>query len=213
VDERRQLTLPCCLRHAANNYKLRIAAALAPCPSQASTCALQAPDRPVGLRNLGNTCYVNASLQMLHHISMFRDALLRLEPEVAGQKVVEQMRCAAPPPRGRLPAVGGQQAAAVAEGLAGGPGPQRLMVLRAWPRSCQAAGGSCNVPRAPTAGSFAAVPERPQPLTSLACTYVFAHLLPRASGTSSLHWSTAPAPAWTRQRLPRACSSTTHTSR
>lgn len=55
----------------------------------------QPPDRPVGLRNLGNTCYVSASLQMLRHVGAFRDALLRLEEGiVAGQDVVAQMRCA-----------------------------------------------------------------------------------------------------------------------
>ena len=54
----------------------------------------QAPTHPAGLRNLGNTCYVNASLQMLHSIGLFRDALLRLEPEIASRDVVAQMRCA-----------------------------------------------------------------------------------------------------------------------
>jgi hypothetical protein len=29
---------------------------------------------------------------MLHHIGTFRDALLRLEPAIAGQEVVSQMR-------------------------------------------------------------------------------------------------------------------------
>jgi ubiquitin C-terminal hydrolase len=53
---------------------------------------LQAPDVPAGLRNLGNTCYVNAAMQFLHSLPAFRSALYKLEPELAGQQIVKQMR-------------------------------------------------------------------------------------------------------------------------
>jgi uncharacterized UBP type Zn finger protein len=55
---------------------------------------LQAPDVPAGLRNLGNTCYVNAAMQFLHSLPAFRSALYKLEPELAGQQIVKQMRSA-----------------------------------------------------------------------------------------------------------------------
>lgn len=55
-------------------------------------CALQAPTDPAGLRNLGNTCYVNAAMQFLHSLPDFRNALYKLEPELAEQDIVKQMR-------------------------------------------------------------------------------------------------------------------------
>lgn len=55
-------------------------------------CALQAPADPAGLRNLGNTCYVNAAMQFLHSLPAFRNALYKLEPELAEQDIVRQMR-------------------------------------------------------------------------------------------------------------------------
>lgn len=56
---------------------------------------LQSPAAPAGLRNLGNTCYVNAAMQFLHSLPDFRNALYKLEPELAEQQIVKQMRCAA----------------------------------------------------------------------------------------------------------------------
>jgi hypothetical protein len=55
-------------------------------------CDLQAPTDPAGLRNLGNTCYVNAAMQFLHSLPAFRNALYKLEPELAEQDIVKQMR-------------------------------------------------------------------------------------------------------------------------
>lgn len=69
-----------------------------PCFSSAFTCyppstlMLQAPGVPAGLRNLGNTCYVNAAMQFLHSLPAFRNALYKLEPELAEQQIVKQMR-------------------------------------------------------------------------------------------------------------------------
>jgi hypothetical protein len=110
-----------------------------PPPSRPRTTPLPAraqdPGRPAGLRNLGNTCYVNASLQMLHNIGLFRDALLKLEPQIAGQDVVAQMRCGgaregAGDGPGRWEAWGGRRrsegpAAGPAEGRRWGPGAGR----------------------------------------------------------------------------------------
>jgi ubiquitin C-terminal hydrolase len=55
---------------------------------------MQAPDVPAGLRNLGNTCYVNAAMQFLQAIPEFRHALYVLEPELAEQDVIRQLRYA-----------------------------------------------------------------------------------------------------------------------
>ncbi|KAF6259485.1 hypothetical protein COO60DRAFT_1001184 [Scenedesmus sp. NREL 46B-D3] len=52
----------------------------------------QGPDVPAGLRNLGNTCYVNAAMQFLQAIPEFRHALYVLEPELAEQDVIRQLR-------------------------------------------------------------------------------------------------------------------------
>lgn len=52
----------------------------------------QSADTPAGLRNLGNTCYVNAAMQFLHSLPDFRHALYVLEPHLAAQDVVQQMR-------------------------------------------------------------------------------------------------------------------------
>ncbi|WIA08663.1 hypothetical protein OEZ85_008090 [Tetradesmus obliquus] len=52
----------------------------------------QAPDVPAGLRNLGNTCYVNAAMQFLQAIPEFRHALYVLEPHLAEQDVIRQLR-------------------------------------------------------------------------------------------------------------------------
>lgn len=53
---------------------------------------LQVPGMPAGLRNLGNTCYVNAAMQFLHSIPAFRHALYVLEPQLAQQDIVKQLR-------------------------------------------------------------------------------------------------------------------------
>jgi ubiquitin C-terminal hydrolase len=50
------------------------------------------PGTPAGLRNLGNTCYVNAALQFLHSIPAFTRALYVLEDSLAGQDIVRQLR-------------------------------------------------------------------------------------------------------------------------
>jgi ubiquitin carboxyl-terminal hydrolase 48 len=58
----------------------------------------QSPAAPAGLRNLGNTCYINAALQFLASIPAFTRALYALEPSAldpqssAGDAVVAQLR-------------------------------------------------------------------------------------------------------------------------
>lgn len=64
------------------------AAAAALCPPRAA----QSPEAPAGLRNLGNTCYVNAAMQFLVSMPSFRRALYVLEPHLAEQDIVRQLR-------------------------------------------------------------------------------------------------------------------------
>jgi ubiquitin C-terminal hydrolase len=61
-------------------------------PVSVTLSPLQSADTPAGLRNLGNTCYVNAAMQFLHSLPDFRHALYVLEPHLAAQDVVQQMR-------------------------------------------------------------------------------------------------------------------------
>eukprot|EP00882_Tetradesmus_deserticola_P029931 GHRQ01033566.1.p1 GENE.GHRQ01033566.1~~GHRQ01033566.1.p1 ORF type:complete len:183 (+),score=55.05 GHRQ01033566.1:735-1283(+) len=61
-------------------------------PCAVPSCPMQGPDAPAGLRNLGNTCYVNAAMQFLQAIPEFRRALYVLEPELAEQDVIRQLR-------------------------------------------------------------------------------------------------------------------------
>ena len=55
---------------------------------------MQKPDQPVGLRNLGNTCYVNSVLQCLFANHAFRRAVYAARPPVAEVPAVKELRCA-----------------------------------------------------------------------------------------------------------------------
>ncbi len=75
--------------------------------------ATQDPSVPAGLRNLGNTCYVNTALQCLFSIPAFRQALIRatcgdLRPPAASEP---STTCLAPaaPARGRGKGRGGNR--------------------------------------------------------------------------------------------------------
>ena len=55
---------------------------------------VQKPDQPVGLRNLGNTCYVNSVLQCLFANQAFRRAVYAVRPPLSEQPVVKELRSA-----------------------------------------------------------------------------------------------------------------------
>lgn len=52
----------------------------------------QDPDRPVGLVNLGSTCYVNVVLQTLFAIRPFRQAVYAAEAPLSDDPVVKELR-------------------------------------------------------------------------------------------------------------------------
>ncbi|XP_077565402.1 ubiquitin carboxyl-terminal hydrolase 44 [Stigmatopora nigra] len=95
-------------------------------PSQSGSSSAEPPDagspvpqRPAvvpgvtGLRNLGNTCYMNSVLQVLSHLSVFRECFLRLEPAQA-------LLASAPRGGGRSAAGGAPPPPRKTAGLSGG---------------------------------------------------------------------------------------------
>lgn len=58
----------------------RFFSASKPCNDVASTSI---ESRPVGLRNLGSTCWFNVAVQLLYHIPTFRRMILELEPSLS----------------------------------------------------------------------------------------------------------------------------------
>lgn len=61
-------------------------------PPVRSPAAVQKPEQPCGLRNLGNTCYVNSVLQCLFANVAFRHAVYAARPPVADHPAVKELK-------------------------------------------------------------------------------------------------------------------------
>ncbi|GAB4823725.1 hypothetical protein N2152v2_010771 [Parachlorella kessleri] len=91
-------------------------AAVAELGQDPATLKREKLEHPVGLRNLGNTCYVNSVLQCLFANQAFRRAVYAVRPPLAEQPVVKELRqlfveleCGATSPVDPQPLVGSLQ--------------------------------------------------------------------------------------------------------